>query len=69
MRKWSSMLVGLQEAAELADLFQKVEAVFASGNHQRIASLLATMRRSLSLVGTVPEFRGSKERLEVWIGS
>lgn len=56
---------GAQEATELADLFQKVDAVFASGNHQRIASLLATMRRSISLVGSVPEFQGSKEKLDV----
>lgn len=55
-----------QEATELADLFQRVDAVFASGNYQRIASLLATMRRSLALVGSVPEFQGSKEKLEVY---
>lgn len=54
----------VQEATELADLFQKVDSVFASGNLQRIASLLATMRRSLTLVGSVPEFRGAREKLE-----
>lgn len=56
--------MALQEATELTDLFQRVDAVFASGNYQRIASLLSTMRRSLALVGSVPEFQGSKEKLE-----
>jgi hypothetical protein len=55
----------VQEATELAELFQKVDAVFASGNLQRISSLLGTMRRSLSMVGNVPEFHGGMEKLEV----
>ena len=59
----------LQEATELTDLFQRVDAVFASGNYQRIASLLSTMRRSLALVGSVPEFQGSKEKLEASLQS
>ena len=55
----------LQEATELADLFQKVDAVFASVNYQRIASLLATMRRSLSLVGHIPEVESKVLKLQV----
>jgi len=55
----------VQEATELAELFQKVDAVFASGNLQRISSLLATMQRSLTMVGNVPEFHGGIQKLEV----
>ena len=55
----------MQEATELAELFQKVDAVFASGNLQRISSLLATMRRSLTMVGDVPEFDGGIKKLGV----
>jgi hypothetical protein len=55
----------VQEATELAELFQKMDAVFASGNLQRISSLLATMRRSLTMVGNVPEFDGGIQKLEV----
>jgi hypothetical protein len=38
-------------------LFVKVEEVFAAGDLPRVAEILASMRRSLSLVGDVPEFR------------
>ena len=55
----------MQEATELAELFHKVDSVFASGNLQHMASLLGTMRRSLSLVANVPEFEGGLQRLEV----
>ena len=59
----------MQEATELAELFQKVDAVFASGNLQRISSLLATMRRSLTMVGDVPEFDGGIKKLGVSLAS
>jgi len=42
-----------------------VETVFAGGDVPAIAEMLATMRRSLLLVGDVPEFKGGMERLEV----
>ena len=32
---------------------------------QKIADMLATMRRSLKLVGNVPEFSGGMEKLQV----
>ncbi len=32
---------------------------------QKIADMLATMRRSLKLVGNVPEFSGGLEKLQV----
>ncbi len=55
----------LQEATELSELFQRIEATFASGDLGRIADDLATMRRSLRLVGNVPEFKGGGEQVEV----
>ena len=55
----------LQEATELSALFLRVETVFAGGDVPAIAETLATMRRSLLLVGDVPEFKGGMERLEV----
>lgn len=42
-----------------------METVFAGGDVPAIAEMLATMRRSLLLVGDVPEFKGGMERLEV----
>ncbi len=47
----------LKEATELSGLFVKVEEVFAAGDLPKVADILASMRRSLSLVGDVPEFR------------
>ncbi|PNH09245.1 Conserved oligomeric Golgi complex subunit 7, partial [Tetrabaena socialis] len=47
----------LKEATELSGLFVKVEEVFAAGDLPKVAEILASMRRSLSLVGDVPEFR------------
>lgn len=55
----------VQEATELSQLFQGIESAFASGDLQKIADMLATMRRSLKLVGSVPEFSGGKEKLQV----
>ena len=55
----------VQEATELSALFLRVETVFAGGDVPAIAEMLATMRRSLLLVGDVPEFKGGMERLEV----
>lgn len=55
----------MQEATELADLFQKVDSVFASGNLQKVSALLATMRRSLALVGNIAEFDGAQYKLQV----
>ena len=54
----------LQEATELSQLFQSIEGAFAAGELQKIADMLATMRRSLKLVGNVPEFSGGTERLQ-----
>ena len=58
-----------QEATELSALFLRVETVFAGGDVPAIADTLATMRRSLLLVGDVPEFKGGMQRLEVWLGA
>lgn len=54
----------LKEATELSQLFQSIEGVFAGGDMQKIADMLATMRRSLKLVGNVPEFSGGMEKLQ-----
>lgn len=54
----------LQEATELSQLFQSIEGAFAAGEFQKIADMLATMRRSLKLVGNVPEFSGGMEKLQ-----
>ena len=61
----TSITMQLQEATQLAQLFQSIEAAFASADLQKIADMLATMRRSLKLVGNVPEFHGGMERLQV----
>ncbi|KAF5841942.1 oligomeric Golgi complex subunit 7 [Dunaliella salina] len=53
----------LAEATELSSLFVKVEEVFAAGDLAVVASMLSSMRRSLSLVGDVPEFREGRETL------
>ena len=58
-------MLAAQEATELSALFLRVETVFAGGDVPAIAEMLATMRRSLLLVGDVPEFKGGMERLEV----
>jgi hypothetical protein len=55
----------LQEATELSGMFLKVEDVFASGDLPRVAQMLASMRKSLSLVGDVPEFKAGKQKLLV----
>lgn len=36
---------------------------------QKIADMLATMKRSLKLVGNVPEFSGGMERLQVSVST
>jgi len=46
----------LQEAAGLAELMASVEDVFATGNIRQMADTLASMRRGLKVVGSVPEF-------------
>ncbi|KAG2435213.1 hypothetical protein HXX76_007296 [Chlamydomonas incerta] len=53
----------LKEATELSGLFVKVEEVFAAGDLPKVAEILASMRRSLSLVGDVPEFRAGRQKL------
>jgi hypothetical protein len=55
----------LQEATELSGMFLQVEDVFASGDLPRVAQMLASMRKSLSLVGDVPEFKAGKQKLLV----
>lgn len=54
-----------QETSELAESFRKSDQILASGNLQSIASLLGTMQRGLSVVGSVPEFRDGGARLQV----
>ncbi|KXZ47642.1 hypothetical protein GPECTOR_34g801 [Gonium pectorale] len=54
----------LKEATELSGLFVKVEEVFAAGDLPKVAEILANMRRSLSLVGDVPEFRAGRQKLQ-----
>lgn len=54
-----------KEATELSDLFVRVDDVFAQGNVVEMAEVLSTMRRSLALVGDVPEFKGGKEKVKV----
>ena len=41
----------------------QVEEVFAAGELPRVAEMLGVMRRSLALVGDVPEFREGRARL------
>mmetsp|Transcript_8936 Transcript_8936/g.19078 ORF Transcript_8936/g.19078 Transcript_8936/m.19078 type:complete len:778 (+) Transcript_8936:63-2396(+) len=53
----------LKEATELSGLFIKVEEVFAAGDLPKVAEMLSSMRRSLSLVGDVPEFRAGRQKL------
>ena len=55
----------LQQATELSAHFARVKSVFAEGDLQRIAAMLASIRQGLALVGNVPEFRGGSGRLEV----
>ena len=59
------MLGCLQDASELSELWASVSALFAEGDVHRIATALGTLRRSVSLVGHVPEFQGSTQRLAV----
>ncbi|KAK9865012.1 hypothetical protein WJX84_005766 [Apatococcus fuscideae] len=54
----------LKEATELSDLFNRIHTIFASGDLNRISETLASMRRSISLVQDVPEFRDSQARLQ-----
>lgn len=44
-------------------LHPQVEEVFAAGDLPRVADMLSSMRRSLSLVGDVPEFRAGRQKL------
>ncbi|GBF99960.1 hypothetical protein Rsub_12653, partial [Raphidocelis subcapitata] len=53
----------LREATELTGAFRQVEELFAAGDLPRVAELLRSMGRSLSLVGAVPEFREGRARL------
>ncbi|GAX73150.1 hypothetical protein CEUSTIGMA_g603.t1 [Chlamydomonas eustigma] len=53
----------LREATELSGLFVKVEEVFMTGDLPRVAEILSSMRRSLNLVGDVPEFRAGRQKL------
>ena len=61
----TDVLLIAQEATELSALFARVEVVFASGDLQRMAATLASIRRGLALVGAVPEFKGGRARLAV----
>lgn len=65
MLSYTSSAVLLQEATQLSHLFQSIEAAFASADLQKVAGMLATMRRSLKLVANVPEFYGGMDRLQV----
>lgn len=64
-RKFENGAAGGQEATELSELFARVETIFAGTDFGRMAETLATMRRSLALVGDVPEFKAGQERLAV----
>ena len=46
----------LAEAAGLAELMRSADDVFAGGNVRSMAEIVASMRRSLKVVGSVPEF-------------
>lgn len=46
-------------------IFPPFVQVFATGNFKAIADTLASMKRSLALLGDVPEFRGSQGRMMV----
>jgi len=54
----------LRQASELSTLFSTVEEVFAAGDLPKAAEVLSTMRRSLSTVGDVPEFRNGWSDLQ-----
>lgn len=54
----------LKEATELSGLFLKVEEVFAAGDLPSAAELVISIRKSLSLVGEVPEFKGGVQKLK-----
>ena len=41
----------------------QVEEVFTLGDLPKVAEILSSMRRSLSLVGDVPEFRAGRQKL------
>lgn len=56
-RNMEAACTTLREATELSGLFVKVEQVFAEGDLPRVAEILSSMRKSLNLVGDVPEFR------------
>eukprot|EP00197_Chlamydomonas_leiostraca_P010789 CAMPEP_0202876086 /NCGR_PEP_ID=MMETSP1391-20130828/28472_1 /ASSEMBLY_ACC=CAM_ASM_000867 /TAXON_ID=1034604 /ORGANISM="Chlamydomonas leiostraca, Strain SAG 11-49" /LENGTH=541 /DNA_ID=CAMNT_0049557873 /DNA_START=46 /DNA_END=1668 /DNA_ORIENTATION=+ len=63
-RNMESACSTLKEATELSGLFIKVEEVFAAGDLPKAAETLGVMRRSLALVGDVPEFRAGRGRLQ-----
>ena len=54
----------LAEAAGLAELMRSADDVFAGGNVRSMADIVASMRRSLKVVGSVPEFEDAPERVE-----
>ena len=54
----------LAEAAGLAELMRSADDVFAGGNIRSMADIVASMRRSLKVVGSVPEFNDAPERVE-----
>lgn len=63
-RNMESACSTLKEATELSGLFVLVEDVFATGDLPRVAEMLSSMRKSLSLVGDVPEFRAGRQKLK-----
>ena len=54
----------LAEAAGLAEPMRSADDVFAGGNVRSMADIVASMRRSLKVVGSVPEFEDAPERVE-----
>ena len=54
----------LGEAAGLSELMRSADDVFAAGNVRSMADIVASMRRSLKVVGSVPEFEDAPERVE-----
>ena len=54
----------LGEAAGLSELMRSADDVFAAGNVRSMADIVASMRRSLKVVGSVPEFEDAPERVD-----
>eukprot|EP00210_Caulerpa_lentillifera_P006484 g6196.t1 len=54
----------LKEAAELSELFVRVDAVFNTGDIFAMAKIMTTIHHSLKFVGNVPEFESGKRKIK-----